>query len=134
MKTFLFISILLIFSLATAAKLKSTKTFLKEIVSSSANQAFCFLNNNGTVFDLNPLTNSTVDYSIHGLSYTVNFNICKNALNKCGNKTSIVTYQNKIHLDGIADECIALSGAEAVVSKWTVLSKKNCYKFLQIFL
>ena len=103
------------------AKLKSskenTKLFLKQIVNSTTSQAFCFLNSNGTVYDLNKVYNSN-DYVIQGGNYKVNLNVCHNPKTQCANKTSsMVTYQGP---DG---ECYRLAGSDLVVSDWTISSK-----------
>jgi hypothetical protein len=96
-----------------------SKTFLKQVVNTTSNQAFCFLNSNGTVYDLNPLHNSTKDYSIRGLDYLVNFNVCKNALTQCKNRTASVIWNGDLTK---SDNCIVLAGPNNVVSKWSLLS------------
>ena len=127
LKSILFLSLLVIFSSVYSAKLKSelgvnSRTFLKEIVTKSAGGAFCFLNSNGTVYDLRPMKNSTKDYTIpNGNSSQVDFNVCRNTVHQCGNKTSMVLWTNKQD----AKDCVALAGGEMVVSQWSILGKNR---------
>ncbi len=106
---------------------QSRKLKLKQIITQEVNQAFCFLNNNGTVYDLNPLYNSKNDYFIQGPDYVLNFNFCKNTITTCGNKTSLINYQD-MSVAGNST-CVALSGPETVVSDWELLSKINYFNF-----
>ncbi len=118
-KTVLFLAIIMLFSSTLASKLKTnklnTKVFLQEIRNQTSSQVFCFLNTNGTVYDLNPV-NTKTDYVISEGNYKVNFNVCKNPQAQCPNTTSMVTYL------GPNNQCVRLAGPELVVSKWTVLS------------
>ena len=115
----IFLTLILLFSFTLTSKLKSSsKTFLREIVEEITSEAFCFLNLNGAVYNLNSLKNSTADYQIASDNYTVNFNICKNAITACGNKTSYVTWSDIKN----PQDCSALAGPELVVSKWSILS------------
>jgi hypothetical protein len=115
----IFLTLILLFSFTLTSKLKSSsKTFLREIVEEVTSEAFCFLNHNGTVYNLNSLKNSTADYKIASDNYVVNFNICKNAINACGNKTSYATWRDITN----PQDCSSLAGPELVVSKWSILS------------
>jgi hypothetical protein len=124
-KSIIFLTLLLFFSSIYAAKMKldlklESRTFLREVITQSAAGAFCFLNSNGTVYDLRPLKNSQKDYTIsQGNSSQVNFNMCRNALQKCGNNTGMVMWSNIQN----SNDCKALAGGETVVSKWAILSK-----------
>ena len=97
-RTILFLAILVLIGSFVESKMKAKKThskatkaktkiksFLKQVTNVTTSQAFCFLNSNGTVYDLNPLYNKTQDYSIKNLDNIVNFNVCKNAETKCKN-------------------------------------------------
>ena len=128
-KNILFLTLLVLTSLISGLKTNTdlkvknklrTQLFLQEITTQTASQAFCFLNNNGTVFDINPLHNKTKDYNISGADYTLNFNVCKNANSKCGNRTSLVSWRSN---STGTEECVLLAGAESVVSKWAIISK-----------
>jgi hypothetical protein len=125
LKSILFLSLLVIFSSVYSAKLKSelgvnSRTFLKEIVTKAAAGAFCFLNSNGTVYDLRPMKDSKADYTIpNGNSSQVDFNVCRNTINQCGNKTSMVLWTNKQN----TKDCLALAGGEMVVSQWAIMCK-----------
>lgn len=118
--------IVLIFSVGNCSFLKKAESKLstEEIVLQNATQAFCFLNKNGTVYDLNPLYNSKSDYVIQGADYVVNFNICKKALGQCGDKDSMINWRRNSNIPNVAAEkqCISLTGADSVVSKWLFLS------------
>lgn len=117
-KTILFFAFLLISSsLGSQNFLKKLK--IEEVIESKVTQAFCYLNSNGTVYDLNPLYNENQDYSIKTPTYEINFNVCKNALTKCGDKQALVVYK-PIEPTG---DCVSLSGPATVVSKWSHLSK-----------
>ena len=119
-KTIYFLIAILFISSVYGAKLKNTKLntqlFLQDMVNTSSSQAFCFLNSNGTVYDLNKIYNAT-DYVINGADYKVNFNVCHNPKSQCSNKTSMVTYL------GPNNQCVRLAGPDLVVSKWSILSK-----------
>ncbi len=118
-KTIYFLIVILFISSAYGAKLKNnklhTQLFLQDVVNSSSSQAFCFLNSNGTVYDLNKIYNST-DYVINGAGYNVNFNVCHNPKTQCSNSTSMVTYQ------GANNQCVRLAGPDLVVSTWSISS------------
>lgn len=124
-KTILFLVAMMFLSFAFSSKMKNKKLnsnlFLKEVVNTSASQAFCFVNNNGTVFDLNKVYSKS-DYLINGGNYKVNFNVCRSPQVQCPNQTSMVTYT------GENNQCIRLAGPDRVVSKFSILSKK-CFKF-----
>lgn len=123
MKTQISTLIFLIVFICSAHALKTSvnslsKLRLKAVITSNATNAFCFVNQNGTVYDLNPLYNYTKDYRITGLDYTIDFNICKQALNQCKNRSSLMTYRSTVN----PSECISLSGNTTVVSQWTFTS------------
>jgi len=131
-KSIVFLTLLLFFSSIYAAKIKSelklnTRTFLQEMITQSEAGVFCYLNSNGTVYDLRPLTNTQKDYQIvQGNSSQVDFNICKNANKRCGDKIGMVTWTNIQD----AKDCKVLAGLETVASKWSLLSKVlNLFKY-----
>lgn len=101
--------------------LNSSSLRLKEIIDTPATQAFCYVTSNGTFFDLNPLYNKTKDYSIINKSknYTVNFNICNNAVTQCRNKSSLIVYTP----NNQPDQCVSLSGAADIIAQYKVISK-----------
>jgi hypothetical protein len=86
-------------------------------------QAFCFVNNNGTVYDLNPLYRKELDYQIKETTYTVDFNICKAAINQCTTTPNTTTHSYAMirQTTGTTTECINLAGADTVVSDWTLI-------------
>jgi hypothetical protein len=95
----------------------ANRSFLrnKEVVQLSGVEAYCYLNANGTVFNLNPLHRVT-DYEL-GTVGKVYLNFCGDSSVSCTtNKTSMVTYMDDTR-------CIDMSGNETVVSDWQVFSK-----------
>ena len=120
-KTVLFLIAVLVFCSINSSKMKGkklvSKLFLEAVVNTTTSQVFCFLNSNGTVYDLNKI-HSDKDYSISGIDYKVNFNVCKNPLSQCPNSTtSMVTFL------GPNNQCVRLAGPDRVVSDWSILSK-----------
>jgi hypothetical protein len=111
----MFISLLLIScSIAAKTNLKSKQNGVSESTS-----VFCLLNNNGTIYDLNPLHNELTDYSVETAeSSKMYMNFCKNSLNSCTNKTGLITYKK-------GEECLQLAGPEDEFSKWAILSILN---------
>jgi hypothetical protein len=47
--------------------------------------AYCYINDNGVVYDLNSLQNENIDYRIDNVEGSFNFNFCKNAVHHCQN-------------------------------------------------
>lgn len=121
----IFLTLLVFYSSVYSTKMKSelyleSRTFLKEVITESAAGAFCFLNSNGTVYDLRPMNNIEKDYTIlQGNSSQIHFNMCKNAHQKCGKNSGMVIWSS------IQDSknCKTLAGEETVVSNWAILSK-----------
>jgi hypothetical protein len=111
-----------VFSSKTFPRTRPNFLQIMQINETTASQAFCYLNSNGTIYDLNPLYGKTADYNISGATYQVDFNVCKNALNKCGNKTSFFKYTAKVN-GKLSDSCVSLAGPATVVSNWAVISK-----------
>lgn len=91
------------------------------VIEISGEQAFCYLNSNGTIYDINPLHKSNSDYYINEtLLYSVNFNVCQNTVRKCNNRTSLVSYRSIV--SGVeSDQCVELAGSATVLSNWTVI-------------
>jgi hypothetical protein len=118
-KTVLFLIAILFICSVDSSKMKvkklATKLFLEAVVNTTTSQVFCFLNSNGTVYDLNKI-HSDSDYSISGADYKLNFNVCKNPQSQCPNSTSMVTFK------GPNDQCVKLAGPDRVVSDWSILS------------
>lgn len=115
-KIFIFILLIsLTSSLKTFLKSRSTDK-LTLLQTTQVKEAFCFLNTNGTIYDLNPMRNSTNDYLITGPSYGVNINFCENTINSCDNKKGMMYYHDD------TGRCILLSGPANVVSNWQLNS------------
>jgi hypothetical protein len=92
-----------------------------EDTSSSAIEAFCFLNSKGAVYDMTPLYNSTEDYITKTGNYTVHLNFCKPAHHQCESKNTTaeaVLTDNK-------NNCYSLGGSESLLSKWKVLENSQ---------
>lgn len=129
---FFLISLVLLSSafgkLKTSLKLN---TFVKDTTNTTSVSAFCFLNDNGAVYNLNPAYNSTADYSqVSAINNNVtnnnmtttnslSLNVCHNPKTQCSNSTGMVTYTTQT---GNVNQCVRLAGSDLVVSKWTILS------------
>merc|ERR1712032_540311 len=90
---------------------------LTEIQKSKAIEAFCFLNSNGTVYDLNPLHNKTKDYTSKDKKYTMHYNFCQKAHTQCKEKNTtalavLVENENP-------SNCYSLGGSKSTMSKWS---------------
>lgn len=85
--------------------------------------AFCFINHNGTVYDLNPLKNNYNDYKLNVLTGTLDFNICRNALNSCTGKTGMISYTENLPTSN--NNCVELSGNATVTSSFTLIQQNN---------
>jgi hypothetical protein len=101
--------------------IQTNQNFLKnrEIQELSGMEAFCYLNANGTVYNLNPLHKEDNDYEFPAglLDAKLYVNFCGDSLISCTpEKKGMVTYKN-------GDQCIDLSGDQTIVSQWTVTSK-----------
>ena len=102
------------------SQLKSQAILNLETVS-----AYCFINANGTIFDLNPLYKQTDDYNVtfpnnnvFPNNDTLSINICRKANKNCPNKNALATY-----IIGQNRECIALSGDENTFLKYQIECK-----------
>ena len=76
--------------------------------------AFCFINTNGTVYDLNDLKSDNADYKIKTISGYIDFNICRNALNPCADKTGMASYTRTI----TGENCVQIAGNSSVSSSF----------------
>ena len=92
-----------------------------EIIKSNAYEAFCFLNLNGTVYDLNSLQMAKNDYNTTDGKYTMYFNFCQNANKQCTRKNSTANAVMTSNAD--PNVCFALDGKETTLSKWSFISK-----------
>jgi hypothetical protein len=117
-KNLIFLTLLVLFSFNTSSKLKSGTKLRQVVASEISTSAFCFLNNEGTVYNLNPLR-ASVDYQIEGADYTVDFNVCQDAKNTCKGQSGIVSWFNSTDVN----DCSTIAGSQNVVSKWTLLCK-----------
>lgn len=122
LKIIIMISVLIA---STSCSLNSKKynSFLEitelDVKSSQVIEAFCFLNSNGTVFDINPLYDSLKDYQMTDDNYTLYFNFCQQAHNQCTKKNTTalaVLKDNK-------GDCYSLGGSKNSLSKWNIISK-----------
>jgi len=134
MRNHTFINLFYLISLLLLSNiLSSNKNFLKSnsnttnttnsnpltqnVTESSAFQAYCFINNNGIVYDLNPLYNSLSDYKTQAKDGgMLNFNICKNASITCKNKTGLVVYSSN-------NDCQIIAGSDSSASNMNVIGK-----------
>jgi hypothetical protein len=89
-------------------------------------EAYCFVNLNGIVYDLNPLYDSTSDYYFKSIEGKNNFyfNFCKYGTSKCKKDNSyiMVSHDTKIE-NNTSNDCSILSGTNyANYPKWTIIS------------
>jgi len=86
------------------------------VISQQTVAAYCFLNSNGTVYDLNPLHTTNMDYNVTYLNKdTLNVNFCGAAVNNCPNRTALSTYWT-----ALTNSCIALTGDATLFSNYTI--------------
>jgi hypothetical protein len=83
--------------------------------------AFCFINTNGTVYDLNNLKNDEGDYLEQGLTGNVHFNICRNSFKSCGDKGGMASFVGSIN----GDNCVQLAGNYTVSSKFSLITDES---------
>lgn len=115
-----FIIMLIFVSYASTSSSFLKKSTLTEeelqIISTKAYEAFCFLNVNGTVYDLNSLNNPVEDYNTTDNKFVLHYNFCKQAVTQCPlkNTTALAVMTSK------ADKniCYALGGSESTLTKW----------------
>lgn len=92
-----------------------------EVIKSNAYEAFCFLNVNSTVYDLNPLKIKTHDYNMTDGKYSMYFNFCKKAITQCENKNTTALAVMTSNAD--KNICYSLGGSTTTLSKWNFISK-----------
>ncbi len=78
---------------------------------------FCFINTNGTVYDLNGLKNDDNDYKIETAGGIVYFNVCRNAIISCKGNSGAVTYNSNL----LGDNCLQLAGNNTVSSSFYLI-------------
>lgn len=126
-------SIFLIFLLTVFYSINCGSTFLRksnlhnrlleqelEIIKSNAYEAYCFLNVNGTVYDLNSLNIPNYDYNSTDGKYSIYFNFCKKAVQQCGKKNT--TALAVMASDADKNICYSLGGSGSTLSKWNFVS------------
>ncbi len=128
-----FISLILfVFQANCSSSFLKNKVYLKsleaelEIIKSNAFEAFCFLNMNGTVYDLNSLHISDHDYNTTDGKYTLNYNFCGEAKHQCKDKNTTSLAVMTSNTD--KNSCFALGGSKTTLSKWNFLSYKRFKK------
>lgn len=92
-----------------------------EIIKTNAYEAFCFLNVNGTVYDLNSLNVPNYDYNFTDGRYTVYYNFCNQAKTQCNQKNTTALAVMTSNVD--KNVCYALGGSTSTLSKWNFISK-----------
>ena len=136
LKSFAFILFLLNFSMI----LSNNNNFLKNniqfspilaqlqllttaVIETPGVAAYCFINSNGTVYNLNALTRKSDDYNRTLLNGdTLQLNMCSKAVSNCPNKTALATYKTKSVIN-TTGQCTSLSGDETTFANWTILCK-----------
>jgi hypothetical protein len=80
--------------------------------------AYCFLNSNGTVYDLNPIRRGDSDFNrTFSNNDRLTVNMCSKANYNCVNRTALATYRT------FTNQCIALSGDEKAFTNYTISCK-----------
>lgn len=81
--------------------------------------AFCYLNDNGIIYDLNALHNTNIDYRIDTVEGTFNFNFCKNAIHSCTNKPEDAGLG--FFTDALNMQCYKVAGSSTVSNKYDII-------------
>lgn len=90
----------------------------KAVLTTTSVGAFCFLNSNGIIYDLNPLYRKSDDYNqTYANNDVLSVNVCSRTYKNCTNKNALAIYTN-----GQSKECIALSGDQNAFLNYTI----NC--------
>lgn len=82
--------------------------------------AFCFINNNGVVYDLNILK-SEIDYKVETLSGFISFNFCRDQVNPCKDQKGIASFTSS----KLGTDCLQIAGSNTVSSKIFVQEEKK---------
>jgi hypothetical protein len=88
-------------------------------------EAYCFVNLDGTVYDLNKLYDPNADYFFKANSKSYYFNFCKFGVSKCkkDNTYIIASNQNSL-IKNQTNDCTLLSGTNyQTLPKWRINSK-----------
>lgn len=87
-------------------------------INKNVTQAYCFLNNEGTVYDLMELYDLE-DYVYEGKNNTYILNFCKFTTNKCRKDNAFIISHNTLD----ERDCHLMSGTNPTLpSKWTIIS------------
>jgi hypothetical protein len=87
-----------------------------EVLKSSAYEAFCFLNTNGTVYDLNSMNISNYDYNLTNSKYTIYYNFYYQASQQCTQKNTTALAVMVSNAD--KNVYYKLGGSKSTLSKW----------------
>ena len=89
----------------------------KAIITSETVGAYCFINDNGIIYDLNPLRANDHDYNrtLTNKEFLA-VNICGKANKNCVNKTALATYTLA------NNQCVSLSGDQNLFIQYRI----NC--------
>jgi hypothetical protein len=81
--------------------------------------AFCYINDNGIIYDLNSLHNSNIDYRIDTVEGTFSFNFCKNAIHSCTNKAGDEGLG--FFTDALDMQCYKVAGPSTFSNKYDII-------------
>jgi hypothetical protein len=96
-------------------------------------QAYCFVNLDGVVYDLNPLYDASSDYIFKsGTNQSFYYNFCKFGVSKCKkDNTYIMAAKTDSLINNSTTDCTLLSGTNHEnFPKWRIISKiLNFYNY-----
>jgi hypothetical protein len=113
-----FYAIFICLYISYSIKSKRLKTELSPRFSKNQTEAFCFLNDQGTVYDLLTLYDAE-DYTFESHNTTYIMNFCKFTTSKCRKDNTFVIGQHKQD----EQDCHLLTGTNPTLpSKWMIIS------------
>lgn len=91
-------------------------------VSEETVAAFCFINQNGVVFDLNPISTDK-DYDSQSATGSFDFNVCNNMNTPCPDKKGIAAFRP---VGG--NDCVQIAGDSTVSSNFRIITDETTLK------
>ncbi len=90
-------------------------------IKKNVTEVYCFLNNEGTVYDLLPLYDLE-DYIFEGHNNTYILNFCKFTTNKCRKDNTFIISHSSLD----EHDCHLMTGTNPTLpSKWTIVSNQH---------
>lgn len=98
----------------------TTKTQNFDFINIKAN---CFVNVNRTVYDILPLYDSELDYTLNSGLEDFYFNFCNLGNTKCKKDKSYIISSTSSPINNTLINCYELSGSKTKLAKWKIFSK-----------